>query len=116
MVTPEEVRRAWAYAYTSQCSSPPPAYGSPEWCALPDGPEKVAAVVIAAEALVNYDRLRDLELEALAWAAKQTQDVAFRDSADAHRRAWTGRAFRPDPDIAADIEREWREWTRGDVA
>lgn len=43
-------RRKWAYSLIQRASQPPPAYGSPEWCALPEGsPEKVAAVKVAAE-------------------------------------------------------------------
>jgi hypothetical protein len=115
-VSPAERRRAWAFGYTSRCPSPPPAYGSPEWCALPDGPEKVAAVVIAAEALVIYDELIDMEMESYRLAAKQGEDAAFRARAAAHRESWTGTGFRPDPAISADIDREWREWAGGDVA
>jgi hypothetical protein len=44
-------RRRWAYRMIQQSPTPPPVYGSPEWLALPEGsPEKVAAVVRAAEA------------------------------------------------------------------
>lgn len=111
-----ERRRAWAYGYTSRCSSPPPAYGSPEWCALPDGPEKVAAVVIAAEALVTYDELTDMELESYRLAAKQGEDAAYLARAAARRESWTGRGFRPDQGVADDIDCEWREWAGGDVA
>jgi hypothetical protein len=42
-VSAAEQRRRWAYAMISRCARPGPAYGSPEWLMLPDGPEKVAA-------------------------------------------------------------------------
>ena len=43
-------RRRWAYALVRKAKVPPPTYGSPEWHDLPEGsPEKIAAVVVAAE-------------------------------------------------------------------
>jgi hypothetical protein len=102
-VTPGEQRRAWAYALISRATEPPPAYGSPEWLALPESsPEKVAAVVLAAEkCLIDWE------------AQKALEDQMFAQQGADHRRAWTGRGFRPDPHIAADVEREWREWVGG---
>lgn len=93
----EQERRRWAYAYTSRCASPPPAYGSPEWCALPDGPEKVAAVVIAAEALVVYDELRDMAMESYRLAGKRGEDQEFRQRKAEHRQEWGNKSYRPHP-------------------
>lgn len=46
-------RREWARRLISRGNTPhnpPPRYGSPEWCNLPDShPAKIAAVVLAAE-------------------------------------------------------------------
>lgn len=108
-----EERRRWAYGYLRRASKPGPPYGSPEWLAMPEGPEKWASVVSAAEALMAYDELVDLELESYRLAAKQGEDAAFRARAAAHRKDWTGTGFRPDPAIADDIDREWREWVGG---
>ncbi len=44
----------WARALIDRASGLLPSYGSPEWDALPDGPEKVAATVVAAEAWRTY--------------------------------------------------------------
>jgi PHD/YefM family antitoxin component YafN of YafNO toxin-antitoxin module len=119
-VSPAEQRRAWAYAMISRCHKPPAKYGSAEWLALPDGPEKVAAVVLAAEAwAIDGDTLLErLEAEVLfeREAFKMTEDAAYLARAEAHRQEWTGAGFRPDPTIAADIDREWREWVGGDAA
>jgi hypothetical protein len=102
MVSPAEQRRAWAYALISRAATPPPAYGSVEWLALPDGPERVAAVILAAEKF------------ALDWEAqKAAEDAAFADRRSLHKTSWTGREFRPDPAIASDVDREWREWVGG---
>lgn len=119
-MTPAEKRRAWAYALISRCQTPPPRYGSPEWLALPDGPEKVAAVIIAAEAwALDGDHLLDnltTELEASWRAHKAAEDREFVARREGHQRAWTGHGFRPDPAIEDDIDREWREWVSGDAA
>lgn len=103
MVTPGEQRRAWAYALISRATEPPPAYGSSEWLALPESsPEKVAAVVLAAEkCLIDWE------------ADKAARDAAWLAAKEQHKASWTGRGFRPDPRIAADIDREWREWAGG---
>ena len=102
-MTPQEQRRAWAYAMVSRCQTPPPAYGSLEWLALPDGSvEKVAAVILAAEKC------------AIDWEAdKALEDQVFVAGQRRHRTSWTGRGFRPDPQLQADIEREWRDWVGG---
>lgn len=44
----------WARALIDGATGPVPDYGSPEWEALADGPEKVAATVVAAEAWRTY--------------------------------------------------------------
>jgi hypothetical protein len=118
-VSPAERRRAWAYAMISRCRKPPAKYGSPEWLALPDGPEKVAAVVLAAEAwAIDGDTLLErLEAEVRfeREAFKATEDAAYLARAEAHRQAWTGTGFRADQWIAKDIDREWADWA-GEVA
>jgi len=44
-------RRRWAYSLIGKAASPPPPYGSAAWLALPEGSaEKIASVVVAAEA------------------------------------------------------------------
>ncbi|WP_028646664.1 DUF2742 domain-containing protein [Nocardiopsis sp. CNT312] len=46
-------RREWARRLIARgnTTTPPPAYGTPAWCALPEAhPAKIAAVVLAAEA------------------------------------------------------------------
>lgn len=106
-MSPGERRRAWAYALVSRAATPPPAYGSLEWLELPDGPEKTAAVVLAAEkCLIDWEGQKALE------------DQVFADQRKEHRDAWNVRAgcFRPDPRIAADVEREWVEWVRGEAS
>ena len=101
-MSPGEQRRAWAWSLISRAENPPPFYGSLGWLALPDGPEKVAAVVLAAEKCV------------IDWeAAKKLEDQAFTDAAAEHRRTWTGTGFLADPWIEADIEREGRRWGGG---
>ncbi len=98
-MSPAEERRAWAYGLISRAATPPPAYGSLEWLALPDGPEKVAAVVLAAEkCLIDWE------------AAKAAEDAAWLAARDQHKAAWTGRGFRPDRTIVADIDEEFRAW------
>lgn len=103
MVSPGEQRRAWAYALISRAATPPPAYGSTEWLALSESSaEKVAAVVLAAEKCL------------LDWEAEKAHDdQVFKANSDEHRRQWTGRGFRADPFVKADVEREWRDWTSG---
>lgn len=120
MVSPAESRRAWAYGMISRCPRPPVKYGSPEWLALPDGPEKVAAVIIAAEAwAIDGDNLierLEAEVRFEREAFKAAEDAEYLARAAAHRESWTGTGFRPDPQLEDEIEREWAEWTRGDVA
>lgn len=115
-----EERRRWAYGYLSRVSRPGPAYGSPEWLALPEGPEKWASVVRAAECFaIDGDTLLErLEAEVRfeREAFKATEDAEYLARAAAHRESWTGTGFRASAAIADDIEREWREWAGGDVA
>jgi hypothetical protein len=86
----------------SRASRAIPPYVSAEWLSLPDGPEKVAAVILAAEKF------------AIDWEAqKAAEDAAFAAQRDEHRASWTGRGFRPDPTLPAEIEREWVEWVGG---
>ena len=88
-------------------------FGTPEWCEMEEGPAKWAAVVRAAECWLTEleDSLACFRAECLGAAheAKVAEDAAYVRNRDDWRRAWTGRGFRPDPVIAADIEREWRE-------
>src|SRR3954471_18487093 len=62
---------SWATKFITAGGAGVPDYGSPEWEALPDGPAKVAAVVVAAECWRRYTdpaevawRLR-IEIDAL---------------------------------------------------
>lgn len=113
-------RRAWAHELISRCDKPPATYGSPEWQALPDGPEKVAAVVVAAECwALDGDKLEErlrAEVEALRKGHKAADDAEYVARREAHAVDWTGASFRPDPYLAQDLDREWREWSGGDVA
>ncbi|GAA2097689.1 hypothetical protein GCM10009726_06340 [Nocardioides furvisabuli] len=89
-----------------------PSYGSPEWCALPESsPAKVAAVVIAAESWARdgdelEERLRH-EVLALSRANKQAEDGEYVAQMN------TSPIRRPAP---AELEAEFWEWIRGDVA
>lgn len=81
-MSPIEQRRAWAYALISRCQTPPAAYGSEAWLALPDGPEKVAAVVIAAEAwALAGDTLED-DLRAELQFAQEAEDRRWQELHD----------------------------------
>ena len=106
-------RKSWARELIRRAPTAP-LYGSEEFLALADGPEKVASVVKAAESYLTEleDGLARLRAECLGTAheAKLAEDAEYVRNRDEWRRAWTGRGFRPDPAIAADIEREWREW------
>ncbi|GAA0986880.1 hypothetical protein GCM10009562_39500 [Nocardioides aquaticus] len=107
--------------YTRQAPDAP-AFGSAAWLALPDGPAKIAAVVRAAEAwAMDGDdlqaRLR-AELEAARLADKRAEDAAWQTQGASHRAAYDGKSgtFRPDPEIAREVEQDWLAWTRGEVA
>ncbi len=120
-MTPAEQRRAWAYRFIARVQTPPPEYGSPAWVALPDSdPRKVAAVVIAAEALVydqsNWLERQRLEIEAGWRAHKAAEDAQFHARATEHRESWTGSGFAPGPRLAEEIAREWEQWAGGDAA
>ena len=108
-----EQRKAWARQLISRAPDAP-IYGSAAFLAMPDGPEKVAAVVKAAECWLTEleDGLERLRAEHLGAALqeKSSSDAAYVEQRDQWRREWTGQGFRPDPAIAADVEREWREW------
>lgn len=87
-----EARRSWAARMIQRCSTRPPAYGSTEWLLMPDGPDKVAAVVIAAECNARHDddlveNLRT-EIELAARAHKAAEDDAYLARRDAHRDTW----------------------------
>ena len=109
-------RMEWARRYIAAAPDAP-AYGTPEWLALPDGPEKVAAVVRAAECWAtegdDLEHRLAAELEALRRHDKAAEDAAFHEAATSHRKHWTGRGFRPDPSIEAEVAAEWREWIGG---
>ena len=106
-------RRAWAYGFIRRARGRLPAYGSPEWQALPE-PEKIAACVIAAEAwALTGDRLEaDLraELEASQRAHKAAEDAEYVARRDGHAQRWTGRGFKADPTEGDRIEVEFRAW------
>lgn len=85
-------REQWARRYLDAVPRPIPRYGSPEWQALPEGPVKVASVVVAAEAWVRdcehaAENLR-AELEAMWRAHKAADDAEFTARADAWRDEW----------------------------
>lgn len=105
MVTPEDERnlkrRAWAYGYISRAATPPPAYGSDEWLALPEGPDKWAAVVIAGEALKyeedHYLEKTLYELEHMAQANKRLDDEEFAARKEAWQQEYGNKSYRPHP-------------------
>ncbi|HRD60453.1 MAG TPA: DUF2742 domain-containing protein [Nocardioides sp.] len=114
-MTRTERRKAQARPFIRRAPDAP-LYGSEEFLALPDGdPAKVSAVYRAAEAYLTEfeERLEQLRAQhefAAREAAKRAEDAEFVRNRDEHRRAWTGRGFRRDRAIEADVEREWREW------
>lgn len=93
-------RREWAQVLMARAPSAP-LYGSPEWEALPDGPEKVAAVVRAAEAwVVEGERLPEqvrVDVEAIQRAYKDGVDDEFHRRADEHQARWSTLATLPTP-------------------
>jgi hypothetical protein len=89
-----EARRRWAYRMIQRCQEPPPTYGTREWLALPEGsPERVAAVVVAAEnwAREGDDLEQNLRQEiALARAAhKKVEDEEYVQQHRGHREWWS---------------------------
>jgi hypothetical protein len=109
-VTEVAARKAWARALIARAPDAP-LYGSPEFLALPDGPEKVSSVCKAAESYLTSleDEMARLRAQA-EFTAKITEDLEWSERADAHRREWSGRGFRRNQAIAAEVEREWRNW------
>jgi hypothetical protein len=108
VVSAIERRKAWARHYISAAPDAP-AYGTPEWLALPDGLEKVAAVVRAAECWqtdleATLDRLRD-EHRAGALTAKLAEDAEYVEERNAHRREYGRKSYKPHP---AAVRREVR--------
>lgn len=119
-MTPDELiraRRRWALALIQRAPEPPPTYGTREWVALPDGPLKVAAVVIAAERTAADDAELEVtvshQVELLRRAYKAGQDDGWADRCDDHRERWKGGRAQPDPWLAGDVEREFQEWVEG---
>lgn len=95
-------RRRWAYVMVSRCSEPPPAYGSAEFLALPDGDlRKVAAVIRAAENwATDGDNLEEnlrVEIETARAAHKALDDAEYVARRDAHRAASEATSYRPHP-------------------
>ena len=86
-------RKRWARRMMTRADGPSPAYGTPEWLALPEGDlRKVAAVVRAAECWATdgdelEERLRR-EVEALRAAHKRDEDADYAARRDAHRAEW----------------------------
>ena len=105
-------RAEWVHHYISQAPNAP-AFGTPEWEALPDGPAKVAAVVRAAECWRREGewsavtiRLTE-EVDALRAAFKRGHDEGWRlwrSSARDHQSAAA---------IAADVEADYQAWIGG---
>lgn len=115
-----EDRRRWAYGYLRRVSKPPPAYGTPEFLALPEGPEKWAACVRAAEAWAGDGEDLELklriEVEAMQRAYKLAEDTDWNQRREAHEQSWTGTGFRRDPAVDAEVEDEWRAWVNGEAS
>ena len=95
-------RRSWAYRLLRRCSQPPPIFGSREWLELPEGtPEKIGAVVVAAECWAQgQDNLVDdlrCDLDARRRIDKELDDADYQARAKAHRIEWsqlpTGKTF-----------------------
>lgn len=100
-MSPAEKRRAWAQQLIDRAGDRPPAYGSPEFLALPDGPAKVAAVVIAAECWAREgddlpERLR-LEVDLARSASKATEDAEYVARRDQWHQEWGDKSYRPHP-------------------
>ncbi len=119
-------RRRWAYGLISRSPNPPPAYGSADWLALPEGSvTKVASCVIAAETWAQggdtlVDDLRR-DVDNARRSFKKIEDEEYRQRADDHRRAWatpTGRTFvqRRRAQLEAVAPREGDFLGRGNVA
>lgn len=96
----DEARRAWARRYIA-AAPVGVSYGSPEWVAMPDGPEKWGVAIIAAEARLSEaeDALERLRVEHLADAleAKRAADAEYVEQRQMWWREWTGNSWRPHP-------------------
>jgi pimeloyl-ACP methyl ester carboxylesterase len=84
-------RKTWARELIDRATRPIQSYGSPEWCALPlDHPNRVAAVVVAAEAWAwDWENLEDnlrREVEEMRAAFKREEDAEYARSAAEHRK------------------------------
>jgi hypothetical protein len=84
-------RKSWSRALIDKATRPIEAYGSPEWCALPlDHPNRVAAVVLAAEAWAwDWEHLEEnlrREVESLRAGFKKAEDEEYARNAAEHRR------------------------------
>lgn len=102
-------RRRWALALIQCAKAPVPPYGSSEWLALPDGPEKVCAVVVAAECwAADGDDLDERQ--------KQLEDEQWQQRRDAHRERWKDGRPKPDPTLTERITTEYDEWIGGGAA
>jgi len=116
-VTPIQARKAQVGRFIGAVPDAP-AYGSEEFLGLvPETPAWIASVIRAAECWqsdceAEAERL-EVERQSRLFQAKQAEDAAFADQREAHRQAWAGDRFRPDPAIAADVEREFAEWAEG---
>lgn len=106
-------RRRWSAALIERAPDAP-AYGSPEWCALPEGPEKVAAVVRAAECWARdgddlTERLR-VDVEASQTAYRAAEDADWLAHRDWHRERWRGGRYWPTAADVAEVEADWLAW------
>jgi hypothetical protein len=92
-------RKSWARELIDKATRPIHKYGSPEWCALPlDHPNRVAAVVVAAEAWAwDWENLEDnlrREVEGLRAAFKSDEDAEYVRSYTEHRKQWSRKSNR----------------------
>jgi hypothetical protein len=92
-------RKSWARELIDKASRPIDKYGSPEWCALPlDHPNRVAAVVVAAEAWAwDWENLEEnlrREVEGLRAAFKSDEDAEYVRSYTEHRKQWSRKSNR----------------------
>jgi hypothetical protein len=101
-------RQRWARILIDR-NPHPPAYGTPEWLALPEAhPAKIAAVVIAAECwAMDGDELEDRlrrEVLALSRSNKHAEDAEY-----------VARFQGPSRTLphADELEAEFWEWVRG---
>ena len=117
----EYQRRVWAQTYLDRADGPVVAYGSPEWAAMSDGPQKVAACVAAAERCVYLEQVEEQQVEAqTAWLVHLHQLAEQGDweaRQEYRRRSWTvAGGFEQDSAIRAEVEAEWDAWVRGGAA